>query len=189
MPPASAAFIRPISPRRSLCKRRWERGYFILVGLPLVLLFPPNTIRFDQDLLAATQRGLGVPLSPRPKHGYCHLSDHKFLVLSCILFFRFWSCGSRSARSSSDSLSMSQYPIDVIVFMHHDTRFPSFKSFRDFFPLEIGVFDVTSLGRETSALRVGIDKHPSKALTYSSWGDESVGLINTLMSPFNLTVF
>lgn len=41
-------------------KRGAEKGYFEFGGSSLILLFPPNTIQFDKDLLAATAQGLEI---------------------------------------------------------------------------------------------------------------------------------
>lgn len=37
-----------------------EKGYFEFGGSALILLFPPNTIEFDRDLLAATEEGFEI---------------------------------------------------------------------------------------------------------------------------------
>lgn len=37
-----------------------EKGYFEFGGSALILLFPKNTIQFDSDLLAATEKGLEI---------------------------------------------------------------------------------------------------------------------------------
>jgi phosphatidylserine decarboxylase len=37
-----------------------EKGYFSFGGSAMLLLFPPNTIRFDADLLAATRAGIEI---------------------------------------------------------------------------------------------------------------------------------
>lgn len=41
-----------------LCKKGEEKGYFALGGSTIVLLFPEHSVRFDEDLLAASQQGL-----------------------------------------------------------------------------------------------------------------------------------
>lgn len=42
------------------CVKGDEKGYFSFGGSALVILFPPKTIQFDPDLIAATQRGLEI---------------------------------------------------------------------------------------------------------------------------------
>lgn len=41
-------------------KKGAEKGYFEFGGSALILLFPPNTIEFDQDLLRATEEGCEI---------------------------------------------------------------------------------------------------------------------------------
>lgn len=41
-------------------KRGGEKGYFEFGGSSLILLFPPGSIQFDEDLLAATARGIEI---------------------------------------------------------------------------------------------------------------------------------
>lgn len=43
-----------------LCAKGSEKGYFSFGGSSLILLFPPNTIIFEPDLLAATEQGLEI---------------------------------------------------------------------------------------------------------------------------------
>lgn len=43
-----------------LCAKGSEKGYFAFGGSSLILLFPPNTITFEPDLLAATERGMEI---------------------------------------------------------------------------------------------------------------------------------
>jgi phosphatidylserine decarboxylase len=42
------------------CAKGDEKGYFSFGGSSLVLLFPPNAICFDDDLLNATERGMEI---------------------------------------------------------------------------------------------------------------------------------
>lgn len=42
------------------CKRGDEKGYFSFGGSSLVILFPRNSIQFDADLLAATEKGMEI---------------------------------------------------------------------------------------------------------------------------------
>lgn len=42
------------------CVKGEEKGYFSFGGSSLILLFPPHTIRFDHDLLAATAQGFEI---------------------------------------------------------------------------------------------------------------------------------
>jgi phosphatidylserine decarboxylase len=37
-----------------------EKGYFSFGGSSLILLFPPNTIRFDEDLIKATAQNIEI---------------------------------------------------------------------------------------------------------------------------------
>lgn len=42
------------------CAKGAEKGYFSFGASSLILLFPPNSIRFDQDLLEATRRNIEI---------------------------------------------------------------------------------------------------------------------------------
>lgn len=42
------------------CRRGTEKGFFSFGASALILLFPPHTIQFDEDLLAATSQGLEI---------------------------------------------------------------------------------------------------------------------------------
>lgn len=46
--------------KEGVCTKGDEKGYFSFGGSSLILLFPPNTIKFDQDLLDASAQGIEI---------------------------------------------------------------------------------------------------------------------------------
>lgn len=46
--------------REGKCTKGEEKGYFSFGGSSLILLFPPHSIQFDQDLLDATAQGVEI---------------------------------------------------------------------------------------------------------------------------------
>ena len=58
------------------CQKGAEKGYFSFGGSALVVLFAPDTIRFDEDLLRATSQGLEIRCLMGQRMGQT-LSDYR----------------------------------------------------------------------------------------------------------------
>lgn len=60
----------------TLCAKGDEKGYFSFGGSSLILLFQPNRIQFDQDLLDATAEGIEIRCLMGQPMGQADLNPH-----------------------------------------------------------------------------------------------------------------